>query len=167
MASLLKASRSLLGYTVWANRSQLAALTQIAPEDLVRDTGASFGSLLWTMGHLVGMERTWLARFLGNPLDPAPGPETYPDLPALWAAFDEHAAELEFYIASLTEDQLDLEVSWTSRAGEGRQQKLWQTLVHMVNHSTYHRGQVVTLLRQLGYQPPASDLTAYFALHPN
>lgn len=165
MSSLLKASRGLLAYTVWANRLHVGAVAHVDPEDLTRETGSSFGSVLGTMGHILACERIWLGRFLGNPLEPAPGPDSYPDFEILKAACEEHSSELEFFLASLSEEQLEGVVNWVARNGEARSQPLWQPLLHMVNHSTYHRGQVTTLLRQLGYQPPASDLTAYFAHH--
>lgn len=163
MTSLLRAARDLLAYTVWADRAQLAALDRVDAEDLGRDTGSSHRSLVGTMAHMLGAQRLWLSRFLGNPLEALPGEAEYPDLAAVRAGFEEHWPELEFFLASLSEEALAAEIRWTSSRGEARQQPLWQPLLHAANHDTYHRGQITTMLRQLGYQPPSTDLVAFFA----
>ncbi|MGE5234159.1 MAG: DinB family protein [Acidobacteriota bacterium] len=162
MNSLLSASRSLLAYTLWADAVQLRALEQVAAADLERETGASFGSLLATMAHILVAERKWLARFLGMPLDPEPELGQYADLPSLLAGFQEFSPELEYFMASLTEEQLAAEIAVPGEEGGAAALPLWQALAHLVNHGTYHRGQVTTLLRQLGYTPPATDLDTFF-----
>lgn len=163
MTALLSACRSLLAYTVWANRIHLGALERVTPEDLVRDTGSSHGTLLRTMAHILGGQQMWLSRFLGNPLDPMPGAAEYPDLAALKQGFEEFWPEAEYFLASLTEEQLLAPIAWLDETGGERTQPLWQPLLHMADHSSYHRGQIVTMLRQLGYQPPFADLVGYFA----
>jgi uncharacterized damage-inducible protein DinB len=86
----------------------------------------------------------------------------FPDLEALAAGWSETAAQLEFFLASLTEDQLAAEITWEDTEIGAVTRPLWQPVSHLVNHSTYHRGQVVSLLRQLGYQPPETDLSYFF-----
>ena len=63
----------------------------------------------------------------------------------------------------MTDEQLAAPTTWTNRKGETFTQPLWHTVLHLVNHSSYHRGQVVSLLRQMGYQPPSTDLVYYLA----
>lgn len=146
--------RELLKYTVLADRTVLRFLRDVAADDLVRPTGAGWGSVLGTMAHVLGAERLWLSRFVGNPLDFCAGPEDYPDLPSLEMGFAELWPELEMFIAGITPEQLELEIAWTSLAGESFERPLWQPVVHFANHSSHHRGQVVLMLRQLGYEPP-------------
>src|SRR5436190_18819945 len=83
MSSLLRASRDLLAYTVWADRIQLGALEQVELDDFERETGSSHRSLRGTMAHMLGAQRLWLSRFLGNPLPVMPGEDDYPSLAAL------------------------------------------------------------------------------------
>jgi len=163
MSSLLRASRDLLAYTVWADRIQLGALEQVELDDFERETGSSHRSLRGTMAHMLGAQRLWLSRFLGNPLPVMPGEDDYPSLAALRDGFEEHWSELEFFIASLTDEALAVEISWTNDRGEVCAQPLWQPLLHTATHDAYHRGQVTTMLRQLGYLPPHTDLASYFA----
>jgi uncharacterized damage-inducible protein DinB len=156
------AARELLLYMMWADRLVLAAVRQVQPEHLTREAGVSFGSLLGTMAHVVGSQKVWLSRFSGNPLYRVPSLDDYPDLPSWIQGWEEMAAGLEAFLAALTDEQLAAPLTWTSTEGKTYTLPLWQPLLHLVNHSTYHRGQVVSLLRQMGYEPPSTDLSYYF-----
>lgn len=156
---LLTQTRQLLLYTIWADRACLDAARGVDPEALTRDAGVSFGSLLGTLSHILGSQRRWLARFTGQQFAGAPA---FPDFESLAAGWSETAAELEFFLASLTEEQLTAEITWVDTEGPVYTRPLWQPVCHMVNHSTYHRGQVVSLLRQLGYEPPHTDMIRFF-----
>ncbi len=162
---MLELARSLLAYTAWADRRHLEVLGDVDHEHLSLDTGASHGSLLGTMSHILGAEQFWLAAFLGAPLERLPGSDEYPDLAALRFGFAEHGSGLEFFLASLNEQQLASEVQWFDPHGQTLAAPLWQGISHMVQHSGYHRGQMTTMLRQLGYAPPMSDLMAFYAAH--
>ena len=159
---LLTQTRQLLLYTLWADRTVLNALREVKPEDLTRDAGVSFGSLLGTMVHILGSQRRWLARFAGSPAQPGPGPADFPDLLAWIQGWEETASGIEAFLASLTEEQLVAEITWEDTEIGPVTRPLWQPVSHMVNHSTYHRGQVVSLMRQLGYPPPKTDLIHFF-----
>jgi uncharacterized damage-inducible protein DinB len=164
MADLPHVARSLLGYTMWADREVLNALAPVPADHLSLHTGTSFGSLLGTMAHIAGSEQVWLGRFLGAP--PAfPDESEWVDLAAVRATFEELWPQLEFFLASLTLEQLAGEISWVSRAGNSYRRPLWEAVVHMSHHSGYHRGQVVAMLRQLGHPPPTTDLIGWFAKH--
>ncbi|MFL6193819.1 MAG: DinB family protein [Thermoanaerobaculia bacterium] len=153
---LLAQTRQLLLYTLWADRLCLDAARGVPPEALAREAGVSFGSLLGTLCHILGSQRRWLARFTGQ--QATAGDPAFPDVESLAAGWSETASELEFFLASLTEEQLAAEIAWVDSEGPTYSRPLWQPVCHMVNHSTYHRGQVASLMRQLGYQPPRTDL---------
>ncbi len=158
MAALVQVVRGLLAYTMWADRQVLEALVEVKEEDLDRPLGSSFGSVLGTMTHILAAEELWVSRLLGAPLERLPNVSDYPDLPTLASGFVDFWPQLEFYLAALTEEQVGSEFTWTNTRGETHTAPLRQVLLHLVNHSTYHRGQVVALLRQLGQTPPATDL---------
>jgi uncharacterized damage-inducible protein DinB len=158
MSALVNVVRGLLAYTIWADRQVLEALRELPVEDLERDTGTSFGSVLGTLAHILGAEQLWLSRLLGVPLRHLPSLEDYPSLGLLTASFEDFWPQLEFYLASLTNEQMASDFTWTSTAGETRTAPLRQVLLHLVNHSTYHRGQVVAQLRQLGHPASSTDL---------
>ena len=66
------------------------------------------------------------------------------------------------YIASLKQEDLDRVLHYKTMAGTPMEGQLWQMLQHLVNHGSYHRGQVATLLRQLGAKPNSTDLIGYY-----
>jgi uncharacterized damage-inducible protein DinB len=158
MSDLTRAPRELLAYTIWADRQVLECLAGVPAEDLLRETGTSFGTILRTMAHILGAEQVWLGRFLGAPLDPPPDEDDYADLPSLAAAFTDFWPQLEVFLAALADAQLESNLTWTNSKGETHTQPTLRALVHFANHSTYHRGQVVSLLKQMGHQPPSTDL---------
>ncbi len=156
---LLAQTRQLLLFTLWADRVMLDAAREVTPEDLTRNAGVSFGSMLGTLSHILGSQRRWMARFVGQ--ESILGDPPVSDLETLAATWSETAAQMEFLLASLTEEQLAADIVWTNQ-GETIVRPLWQPVFHVANHSTYHRGQVVSLMRQLGYQPPKTDLIHFF-----
>ncbi len=158
MASLLPVIRGLLAYTIWADRQLLADVESLPHEDLVRDTGTSFGSVLGTMVHILGAEQLWLSRCLGVGLSRVPSVEEVGTAELLRESFEDLWPQMEVFLASLSEDQLDRDFTWVNLAGESHTAPFRQVLLHVVNHSTYHRGQVVAQLRQLGRTPPSTDL---------
>lgn len=154
-------ARDLLLYMLWADRQTLQAVRSVKEEDLTRDAGISFKSLLGTMAHILGAQQTWLSRFSGSPLTRVPNLDDYPDLMSWIIAWEETASGLEAFMASLTDEQLTADLTWSNTRGDTFTRPLWQPLLHMVNHSTYHRGQIVSLLRQMGYKAPSTDLIYY------
>jgi len=70
---------------------------------------------------------------------------------------------MEFFLASVTDGELKAEIRYTTTRGETFARPLWQPVLQLVNHSTYHRGQLVTMLRQMGYPAPQSDFI-YFCI---
>jgi len=164
MAATSATIRELLVYMLWADRLTLAAVRQVKPEDLTRDAGISFGSVLGTLAHMVISQRLWLSRFLGNPLTSLPRLDEYPDLPSWIAGWEESASQIEAFLAGLSDEQLATPLTWASLPdGAVHSLQLWQAVMHMVNHTTYHRGQVVSLLRQMGYSVPHTDLIVFFS----
>lgn len=157
MKQALRIAQDLLAYTIWADRTLLESLRAVSPEDLTRATGTSFGSIRGTLVHVLSCEQTWLARFLGAPAPAAPRPEAFPDRLAVAMAFEEVWSQLEFFLASLGEEQLAGEVHWTDPEGTAQSRPFHKAVFHFVNHATFHRGQVVAMLRQLGYAPPGTD----------
>jgi uncharacterized damage-inducible protein DinB len=161
MTGLVGTVRQMLLYTLWADRVCLKAAEAVSPGDLVRETGTSFGSLLGTLGHVLASQRVWLARFEGKPLDNERRFSDFPDWPSLSAAWAETSAELGFFLAALNAEQVSADLTWRGGDGTLRTRPLWEPVLHLVNHTTYHRGQVVSLLRQMGYPVPSTDLIRF------
>jgi uncharacterized damage-inducible protein DinB len=156
-------ARDLLLYMLWADRQMLKSVRSVRTEDLTRDAGVSFRSLLGTMAHMLGGQKLWLSRILGHPVDSVLGPDDVPDLLSWITTWEENASGIEAFLAGLTDEHLAATLTWTNQEGEGHTRPLWQPILEVVNHSTYHRGQVVSLLRQMGYRAESTDLIRFYA----
>ena len=133
---MVDADRQLLLYTLWADRLMLDAVREVTPEDLTRDAGVSFGSLLGTMAHMLALAAA-LARPLHRAASPtAVRPGGLPGPGAAWiAGWEETAAGMEAFLAALTEEQLAAEITWEDTELGPVTRPLWQPVTHMVNHS--------------------------------
>jgi len=154
--------RDLYAFNRWANRRMRGVLAVLSEEEFRSDLKSSYPSIRDTLLHIVASEWVWVSRWQGT---------SPTGMPAAWndysrAQIDAQWAEIEMaharFVEPLTDDQLDRPVAYTNLRGETFTQPLWQLLRHVVNHSTYHRGQLTTMLRQLGHGAVATDLVLYF-----
>ena len=156
----------LFDYTEWANGLALDAAAALSEEDLRRDVGISHASIFGTLLHMAGAEWIWLERWNGN----APAKdkawtlwstEACVDLETLRARWEDVADQRGRYMSQLDESALEDELAFRLLSGEPSSMLLGVQMQHVVNHATLHRGQVVGMIRQLGIDPPATDLLFY------
>ena len=161
MSQDLSTLRNFLAFARWANRMILGAVAPLTPEEYARPIGGSFGSVQGTLAHICGADWVWLERFQGR--SPRAMPEGYDRLPldALGRKWSEAEAGQDAFIATLTQGRMAEPLSYVSFAGDSFTRELGDALLHLANHGTYHRGQVVTLLRQLGHKAPSTDFLRY------
>ena len=153
---------TLYVYNRWANRRLLAAARLVEPPDFMRELVTSHGSLRGTLVHVLWGEWVWLQRWGGDSPKRAFAPDEFPDIASLesrWAQVERDQAN---FIGGLTDQRLRTLVSYENLQGQRWEYSLVHMMQHVVNHSSYHRGQVVTLLRQLGQIPPATDFLVFF-----
>jgi uncharacterized damage-inducible protein DinB len=155
--------RTLIDFHYWARDRMLNAVEPLSPEQFTRNMGNSFGSVRDTIAHIYGAEWIWLSRWRGESPAALPAPEIFPDVASARAAWREHEAKMRGFFGPLDQDALNRVIEFKSMAGSPMAGILCQMLQHVVNHASYHRGQVTTLLRQLGAAPPAStDLMTFY-----
>lgn len=157
-------ARELFAYCAWANARVFAAAEALTPEQLSATAASSFPSVRGTLGHIVGAEWIWLRRWRGEAPAAAPAWVAESSLSELRGHLAAVQAERDEYLAHLTDDDLERAVEYRTLSGQSYADPLGGLLRHVVNHSTYHRGQVATQLRQLGATPPSTDLIAYLRL---
>jgi uncharacterized damage-inducible protein DinB len=150
--------RSLIAYNRWANTRLLQAASALHAEELERDLRASFGSLQGTLIHILWGERGWLQFWQSSAFVPRPAPGDYPDFASLRSAWTHHEDSYAAWLDGLTQAELD-----APRVLDADTYTLGELVHHAFNHSTYHRGQVALLLRQLGYEPPSTDYHDFLA----
>lgn len=162
----LKDIRHLFDYTEWANELALEAAGKVAAEDRCRDVGISHQSIFGTLLHMAGAEWIWLERWHGrSPLRAQAWSlwtaESCAELATLrerWAGLIERRTR---YVAECNEEKLVAELPFKLLSGDASSMPLVNQMQHVVNHATLHRGQVVGMIRQLGIEPPATDLLFY------
>ncbi len=155
--------RRLFDYTGWANDLAMDAADQLPDEDLYRDVGVSHGSIFGTLTHTAGAEWIWLERWHGRSPAKAEAwskwtPEVCADIATLndrWSDVVDRRAQL---LTNIDEDRLAAELPFKLLSGDSSSMPLIDQMQHVVNHSTMHRGQVVGMIRQLGIEPPSTDL---------
>jgi uncharacterized damage-inducible protein DinB len=152
----------LYDFNAWANLRTLDACAALTPEQFTRDIASSFRSVRDTLAHIHGAQWIWLERWHGRVPTTFPSTADFPDLETVRRRFAEVDRNLVDYAASLNADDIQRVIEFKTMAGTPFAQPLWQMLQHVANHSTYHRGQVTTLLRQLGAKAVSTDLIAFY-----
>jgi len=154
--------RSLFAFNAWANQRTLDACSALTAEQLRAPAPSSFPTVYATLHHIMGVEWLYLERFAGrSPRELLPG-ETFADVPAIAARWQQIKRALEDFVRSPDLGDLERIVEYHNMKGQPFRYPLRALLQHVVNHSTYHRGQVVTQLRELGVKPLSSDLLRYY-----
>ena len=150
----------LARYNRWMNERLYAVVGAFDDAERKRDRGAFFGSMHRTLNHILWADRAWVGRFTGEPFTAkAFGAD-------LFAGFDELAREREItdtkilgWAGQLTPQWLESPLEYRA-ASDGRLRRMpgWVAAAHLFNHSTHHRGQLTTLIKQAGGDPGATDL---------
>lgn len=154
--------RVLYDYNAWADHRALDAASALTPEQFVKPLGSSFSSVRDTLAHICGAEWIWLERFQGRSPSSLPDTTQFTDVPGLRAHWDQLEARLLTFVRGLRQSDLDRVLEYKTLKFGVYQNPLWQSMQHVVNHGTYHRGQVTTMLRQHGAQPILTDLMHFY-----
>ena len=153
--------RELFDYNYWARDRQLQVCEGLTEEQFLRPMNSSYSSVRDTLAHLLAAEWVWSERWHGRSPTAQDArefaPEKFPALDALRARWGEVERSVRDFLAGTGEEALARPLTYTNIKGQTWTYPLWQTLMHVVNHQTYHRGQVTTLLVQLGVEPAPLD----------
>jgi uncharacterized damage-inducible protein DinB len=149
-------------YNSWMNGKVYDAAARLSPEEIARDRGAFFKSILGTLNHLLYADLVWIGRFKdGRPRLADPSVlvlhESLVDLRQARMALDQ---EIEDWARTI--DEVWLEQSFTFKTLKGDAEftfPSWVLVTHMFNHQTHHRGQITTLLTQSGQDVGITDFS--------
>ena len=158
--------RRLFDYTEWANQLAMDAANRLPEENLRRDVCVSHQSIFGTLLHMAGAEWIWLERWHGRSPVKAEAwskwtPEVCADLATLKERWSEVIDRRAQFMTNIDEDNLAAELPFMLLSGDPSSMPLIDQMQHVVNHATMHRGQIVSMIRQLGIEPPATDLIFY------
>jgi uncharacterized damage-inducible protein DinB len=150
-------------YNYWANEILLSIiLNELNNEKLDKTIISSFPSLRKTVYHLWDAEFLWIRRLKGESLDDWPSKKfsgTFSEAKALMLQTSQAFIN---YAAGLSENDLSKGFTYKNLEGKEFTNPIWESIMHCMNHSTYHRGQIVTMLRQLGITTiPSTDFITY------
>ena len=151
--------RLLARYNQWINQRMYVCCAQLPDADRKRDLGAFFKSIHGTLNHNLLGDKVWLGRFVGEPFKvESLSQELHADFDAMRAeraALDERILA---WTAHLTPDWLAADFTYRRANGATISAPGWVLATHFFNHQTHHRGQLTTLLTQLGVDPGDTDL---------
>lgn len=147
----------LFRYTDWANQRVAQALLSLDAEMWERDIGGSFGTIRATASHLISADWIWLERWKGHSPDGRPAWVERETLPDLFDRMRRLGAERIELVEALPEDALEKVLEYRSLGGDPHRRPLHVLFRHVANHSTYHRGQLVMMLRMAGGAAPGTD----------
>ncbi|WP_433969298.1 DinB family protein [Tunturiibacter gelidiferens] len=152
------------GYSAWGTQRVLDACATLTPEQLDQELGVSHSSILRTFRHIHDGERVWLRRLVDPDNEMLPrGTAPEHSFEFLVRSWPEVWDGYRRWLDSSSEADLTLELLTVLPDGGRFCVPRWQIVLHAINHCSYHRGQIVTMLRGFGVQPPNTDLTAYYA----
>jgi len=149
-------------YNAWATRRVLESVNVMNCDEFRRDLGSSYGGIYGTLAHIFQADSIWFDRLIGVPT--ASLANYAPD--ADFAGFSRQwLAVLDRWVSwaeALDDAGWDRIVPYRNTKGEPDSQPAWRIALHVVNHASYHRGQITTMLRQLGREPLGTDLMAFY-----
>ncbi len=150
-------ARKHIRYSTWASRRLMDAALALDAEQRHRAMNVSHKSVHDTLAHILMADRIWLARVSGrvlsNPMEQTEAVEAeWPRVQQQWEALAD----------AWNEADLVRVVVYKDMKGNPYETPLWQIVMHVVNHATLHRGQVMAMFRQLGVAPPPTDLIFYY-----
>lgn len=153
-------SQLMAQYNRWMNQKLYAVCAEIPDAERKRDLGAFFNSIHGTLNHLLYGDKALMGRFVGEPFNiTVIGQELYANFEELRKARDKTDREILEWSRHLDPDWLKQPFQYTSNVDDKtRVLPTWVLVTHMFNHQTHHRGQVTTLIKQLGYEPGIIDI---------
>ena len=150
----------MAAYNRWMNEKIYACAAQLTDEVRKRDMGAFFGSIHGTLNHIYIGDEAWMQRLNGEPVSmKSPAEERYADFDELRSARQQLDDRIDRWADSLTDEFADSMFKFRSVTYQ-RDIELpaWAAITQVFNHQTHHRGQVTTLLKQLGIDPGPTDI---------
>jgi uncharacterized damage-inducible protein DinB len=158
--------KTLIDFHYWARDRVLDAAELLTPEQFTRDMGGSFKSIRDTLAHLYSAEWAWYQRWHGTSPTAMVPFEQFPDVASIRRTWSEHESRMRAFLNSLGDDDINRVIEYRMLDGRPGSSPLWQMVQHIVNHGSYHRGQLTTMYRQLGAAPAKSvDLIRYYREH--
>ena len=148
-------------YNKWANGRMLDVASKLTPEQFTADLQSSHRSVRDTLAHTLAAEWIWLERWKGASPGALLTAADFPTAESLRARWTQVEKDYTEFFSGLSDEALERVIAYTNTKGEQWEYPLGNMIQHLMNHSTYHRGQVTTMLRQLGAEVTPVDLLVF------
>lgn len=147
----------LFNHNYWARDRQLQTCQKLTEEQFCRPMGSSFTSIRDTLVHLMAVEWIWLERWRGQGPTTLWDPASFPTLTSIQSRWVVEEKAMREYLSELDDNVIQQSLTIVSTRGQSWTFPLWRMMMHLLNHQSYHRGQITTLLRQMDVVPPKVD----------
>lgn len=151
----------LYDYHIWANERVLDHLQSLPEGVFLQEVNLGFTSIAEVFGHLAAAEEVWFAR-IKEESPPSLVARPFANLAAARQYLSQLQTEHHEYLASVGD--MGKAVTYHNTAGEAFQNSISEILQQVVNHGTYHRGNITTMLRQLGHKGIITDYIAFLRM---
>ena len=158
-----RSARKLSRYNAWANRAIFEAVAALPEGEATKARQSLFKNMVHTLNHNYVIDRIWQAHLEGREHGyEARNTKDHPPLAELWRAQQEIDRWYVAWSDALRDAVLDEKVSFELIGGNQGVMTRGEILLHVINHTTYHRGFVADLFYQVPARPPTTDLPVYF-----
>jgi uncharacterized damage-inducible protein DinB len=154
--------RQLLDYHYWARDRVLEAVRPLEISAFTAPRQSSFSSIRDTLAHTYLAEWAWYSRWQGDSPTAFPALDQFADVESLSTAWQDTEQKVRAFVGPMSDLDVARVIAYRMFSGVEAASPIWQMVQHVVNHASYHRGQVTTMLRQAGASPAKSmDLIAF------
>jgi uncharacterized damage-inducible protein DinB len=157
--SKLEIVRHLYEYNEYANGRLIEIAGELDETELKGAQGASYESILGNLAHLAAAQVNWLERWQtgANRVSGDVMVQGMSSLTDVRETFESSHAGLREFIAGLTEARVEAPLAYKDSSGAPGERPLWQLMLHVANHGTFHRGEIAMALSALGHSPGDID----------
>ena len=149
-------------YNIWANQRIFGCILALSEEQADLEITSSFSSFKKTVLHMWDAESIWWQRLKLSERINRPGEDFKGTMDELARSLGRQSTEWLDWVSNASEPQLEHVFAYQNNRKEQFKQPVYEMLMHLFNHGTYHRGQLVTMLRQLGVEKiPETDFIVF------
>ena len=157
--------KELAAYNNWANHKMTEWVNQLTEDQFEKEIVSSFSSIKKTCMHIWSAQEVWICRLEGIGFDTKYLRNESITRTNLMNNIMNSSNRLKIFSDKLSETDLQKDLNYQNLKGENFSNKIYGVLTHVFNHSTFHRGQLVTMLRQAGFTELSStDLISFFRI---
>lgn len=151
----------LFKYNQWANAKIFNAASKLTVEQFTASDVYPHGGIRSTLTHALFAEWVWRNRWQGISPTARLNPEDFPTFESLQTRWFQEETALMKFIADVTDEKINSVFHYTSLEGVKFENVLWESMLHMINHGTQHRGEVAQMLTNFNLSPGDIDMILF------